>query len=132
MSLQCDVRALSMAFRHSYEASGEVLNRKEGSHTLAGGIEGAHVEDVNTLHLSDELETLETGGLVDVGGNGTGLGTGGEKVVLNLDLCIVPKKIISTLCRDRCGGRAWACPAEIVTGKVSIHRADIRGSTTFF
>lgn len=58
------------------------------SHTLAGGIKGTHVEDVNALHLSDELQTLETGGLVDIGGNGTGLGTGSKEVILGLDLYI--------------------------------------------
>lgn len=53
---------------------------------LAGGIKGTHVEDVNALHLSDELQTLETGGLVEIGGNGTGLGTWSKEVLLGLDL----------------------------------------------
>lgn len=57
-----------------------------GIHTFAGGIEGTHVEDVNALHLSDEFQTLETGGLVEIGGNGTGLSTGSEEIILNLDL----------------------------------------------
>jgi hypothetical protein len=62
-------------------------------HTLAGGIEGAHVEDVNALHLSDEFQTLETSGLVKIAGNGTGLTTRGDKVILSLDLCILTKRI---------------------------------------
>lgn len=63
------------------------------NHTLAGGIKGTHVEDVNALHLSDELQTLETGGLVDIGGNGTGLGTGGKEVLLALDLYISTREL---------------------------------------
>lgn len=58
------------------------------SHTLAGGIKGTHVEDVNSLHLSDEFQTLKTGGLLEIGGNGTGLGTRGKEVILGLDLYI--------------------------------------------
>lgn len=54
----------------------------------AAGVEGAHVEDVDALHLTEDLETLKTSGLLEVGGNGAGLGTGAEKVVLALDLCI--------------------------------------------
>lgn len=61
----------------------------DGSHTLAGGIEGAHVEDVDALHLSENLETLETGGLLEIGGDVAGLGTGTEQVVLGLDLCTI-------------------------------------------
>lgn len=54
--------------------------------TLAGGIQRTHVEDVDALHLTDELETLETGSLDVVGRDGTGLGTGGDQVILGLDL----------------------------------------------
>lgn len=69
---------------------------KEGSsRTLAGGIEGAHVEDVDALHLSENLETLETGGLLEIGGDAAGLGTRSVKVILALDLCIVAMKMIS-------------------------------------
>lgn len=63
------------------------------SHTLAGSIKGTHVEDVNALHLSDEFQTLETGGLLDIGGNGTGLGTRSEEVILGLDLYIPTREI---------------------------------------
>ncbi|KAK1241920.1 hypothetical protein MKX07_007743 [Trichoderma sp. CBMAI-0711] len=55
--------------------------------SLAARVEGAHVEDVDALHLSENLETLETGGLLEVGGDGAGLGAGAEEVVLGLDLC---------------------------------------------
>lgn len=54
--------------------------------TLSACVEGLHVEDVDALHLSEDFETLETGGLVNVGGDGTGLGTRGHQVMLVLDL----------------------------------------------
>lgn len=50
------------------------------------GVQGAHVEDVNTLHLSEDFETLETGGLLEIGRDGTGGGTRSDKVVLSLDI----------------------------------------------
>jgi hypothetical protein len=59
-----------------------LLNRSE-----AAGVEGAHVEDVDAVHLTENLETLETGRLLEIGGDGTGLGTRTEEVVLGLDLC---------------------------------------------
>lgn len=57
-----------------------------GVRTLSACVEGLHVEDVDALHLSEDFETLETGGLVNIGGDGTGLGTSGHKVMLILDL----------------------------------------------
>lgn len=57
--------------------------------TLARGVQGAHVEDVDALHLAENLETLETGGLLEVGRDGSGGGTGATKVVLRLDLCAI-------------------------------------------
>ena len=54
--------------------------------TLPGSIQRPHVEDVNSLHLSDKLETLETGGLLKVGRDGAGLRTGREEVLFGLDL----------------------------------------------
>lgn len=54
---------------------------------LAAGIEGAHVENVDTLHLSEDFETLETSRLLEVGRDGAGLGTRSQQVVLSLDLC---------------------------------------------
>lgn len=63
---------------------------------LAGGVEGTHVEDVDTLHLAENLETLETGGLLEVGRDGADLGAGSEEVFLSLDLCRRKrKKIVS-------------------------------------
>jgi hypothetical protein len=54
--------------------------------TEAAGVQRPHVEDVDSLHLSEDLETLKTGGLLGIGRNGTGLRTRGEKVGLVLDL----------------------------------------------
>lgn len=88
-------RATIMRFRRiwSYGNWDEKLREILRSHTLAGGIKGTHVEDVNALHLSDELQTLETGGLVEIGRNGTGLGTGSKEVLLALDLYISTREI---------------------------------------
>lgn len=59
--------------------------------SLAAGIEGTHVEDVDTLHLSENFETLETGGLLKIGRDGAGLGTRAEEIVLTLDFCSIEK-----------------------------------------
>lgn len=53
--------------------------------SLSGGVEGSHVEDVNALHLSDKFQTLKTGGLLNVRGDGTGLSTGSNEVIFSLD-----------------------------------------------
>jgi hypothetical protein len=44
-------------------------------HTEAAGIQWPHIENINALHLSEDLEALETGGLFGIGGNSTGLCT---------------------------------------------------------
>lgn len=54
---------------------------------LARGIQGPHVKHVNILHLAENLETLDTGRLLEVRGDSAGLGTGAEKVVGGLDIC---------------------------------------------
>jgi len=58
-----------------------VLHRAE-----AAGVEWAHVENVNTLHLSENLETLKTGSLLEIGGDSAGGSTGTEEVLLALHL----------------------------------------------
>lgn len=55
-------------------------------HTETAGVQGLHVEDVNTLHLSEDFKTLKTGRLLDIRGNGTGLRTRREEIVVALDL----------------------------------------------
>jgi hypothetical protein len=59
-----------------------VLHRSE-----AAGIEGTHVKNVDALHLSENFETLETGGLLQIGRDGTRLGTGTVEIFLSLDFC---------------------------------------------
>lgn len=46
-----------------------------------------HVEDVNSLHLSENFETLKTGSLFEIGWNGTGLGTRRQEVFFRLNFC---------------------------------------------
>jgi hypothetical protein len=56
--------------------------------TGTAGIERPHVEDVNPVHFPQNLNTLETSGLLEIGGDGAGLGTLGEKIILILYLCV--------------------------------------------
>lgn len=57
--------------------------------TEARSIKRAHVEDVDTLHLSENFETLETGRLLEVGRDLTGEGTRTEEIGRGLHLCNV-------------------------------------------
>lgn len=54
--------------------------------SLAAGVEGSHVENVNALHLSEDFQTLKTGGLLEIGRDGARLATGSDEVVLGLYL----------------------------------------------
>lgn len=63
--------------------------RESKQHTLAGSIQRPQVEDVNALHFTDEFETLETSGLFDIAGDGTGLSTGGDEVFFGLNLYFI-------------------------------------------
>lgn len=56
-----------------------------GSETVRG--ERPHIEDINALHLSEDFETLHTGGLLEIGGDSTGGGTGSDEVIDGLDIC---------------------------------------------
>lgn len=53
----------------------------------AAGIKRAHVEDVDTLHLSENFQTLQTSSLLKIGRDGSGLGTGTDEIVVGLDVC---------------------------------------------
>jgi hypothetical protein len=68
-----------------------VAGRSDGDGVLhcsqTAGVKRAHVEDIDALHLSEDFETLQTGGLLEVGRDGAGSGARAEKVVLGLDLC---------------------------------------------
>lgn len=57
--------------------------------TLARCVQWLHVEDIDALHLSQNFQSLETSGLVEIGGDGTGLTTGRLKVAIALDICAV-------------------------------------------
>lgn len=71
-----------------------ILHRSE-----AAGVERAHVEDVDALHLTENLETLDTGGLLEIGRNGSGGGTRTEEVLLSSDLCT--RKLVSDCRKSR-------------------------------
>ena len=58
-----------------------ILHRAE-----TAGVQRAHVEDVHALHLSENLETLETGSLLEIGGDGAGSSAGTEEIFIALDL----------------------------------------------
>jgi hypothetical protein len=53
--------------------------------TDTASIQWPHIEDVDTLHLSENFETLKTSGLFGIRGNSTRLSTWGKKVGLGLD-----------------------------------------------
>ena len=57
-----------------------------GVFTGAGSIEWLHVEDINAVHLSKDLQTLKTSGLLDIGWDGSDWGSWWEEVGLGLDL----------------------------------------------
>ena len=55
---------------------------------LARSVERLHVEDVDALHFTQDLETLETGRLFQICRDGAGRGAGGEEVGFALDLWV--------------------------------------------
>jgi hypothetical protein len=57
----------------------------------------SHVEDINALHLSEDFETFETSGLLEIGGNGTWSGTRGQQIGLGLDLCGLKLSVVVAL-----------------------------------
>lgn len=72
-----------------------ISHYRKWSHTEARGIQRPHVEDINALHLAENFETLETGGLLEVGGNSAGGGTGAPQVINVLDLCDTNNQVSS-------------------------------------
>jgi hypothetical protein len=64
---------------------------RRNEHTLAGSIKRLLVEQVNAPHLSEQLQSLQTGSLLEIAGDLTRLATGGEEVIFGLHLCIVSK-----------------------------------------
>lgn len=69
--------------------------------TLARRVEGPHVEDVVALELAEELKALETGRLLEVGGDGAVRGAGSDEVLGRLDLCG---------CSQQSPVPRWPCP----------------------
>ena len=55
--------------------------------TFPAGIQWPHIEDVYTLHLPENLQTLEPGRLFEIAGDGAGRGTGREEVGFGGNLC---------------------------------------------
>ena len=55
--------------------------------TFPRRIQRLHVEDVDPLHLAQDLEPLEARGLLEVGRDGAGRGAGREEVGFRFDLC---------------------------------------------
>ena len=56
---------------------------------LARRVQRSHVEDINTLHLSENFQSFDTGSLLEIGGDSAGGSTRADKVLLALDLCEV-------------------------------------------
>lgn len=65
-----------------------MLGWTAGGRTNAAGVQRSHVEDVHALHLAQDLQALETGGLLEVGGDGAGRSARREKVIVAGDLCM--------------------------------------------
>lgn len=73
--------------KNSYISSALLGAAGRPLHTFTARIQRPHVEDIHALHLSEDFQSLETSRLLEIGGNGTGLGARWEKVVLGLDAC---------------------------------------------
>ncbi len=63
---------------------------RDASRTFAGSIQRLHVEDVNALHLAQDLQPLQPGRLLEVGRHGADGGARSDEVLLVLDLCMHP------------------------------------------
>lgn len=76
-------------------------------------IERAHVEDVDALHLSQNLQTLQTSGLLEIRRDASRSGTGCEKILFGFDFCnvIFPLVFAAMLLKAavwRAGSRGWS------------------------
>lgn len=72
---------------------GEIWNLSLGTHTFSACVQGLHVEDVEALHLSQDLQSLETSCLLKVGRDGAGFGAGWEEVGFGFDVYIAIRLI---------------------------------------
>lgn len=55
--------------------------------TKTARIQRPHVKDIHTLHLAENFQTLQTRGLLEIGGDGTAWGARWDEVVFGLDAC---------------------------------------------
>lgn len=73
-----------------------------GGLTFAGSIQWLHVEDINALHLSQDFETLESGRLLEIGGDGPWRSTGANEIFFGLDFCILlSRQLLHSHCTPR-------------------------------
>ena len=56
--------------------------------TFSGSIQRLHIKNIDSLHLSQDFKSLETGRLVKVGGDGSGDCTGTDEIGFALDFCM--------------------------------------------
>ena len=71
--------------------------------TGAGGIQWLHVEDINAVHLSENLKTLKTGGLLKIGWDRSNWGSWWEEIGIGLDLCsVVSSALAPNPCISHC------------------------------
>jgi len=68
-----------------------------GVHTPAASIQRLHIEDIHSIHLAQDLESLQTRALLEVGRDGTWRSSRCEEVrfVLNLYSSISPDPILT-------------------------------------
>lgn len=106
----------TMRIRRESSASRKLLLTRTPHHnrirhrTQPARIQRAHVENIDALHLTQNLKTLQTSGLFKIGGNGARLGAGAEKVFLAADLCqMISPCILKPLLYDVCmvGGSSY-------------------------
>lgn len=57
-------------------------------HTDSAGIQRFHIKDVDALHLAQDLEPFQPGGLFEIGGDGPGRGAGGQEILFGFDICL--------------------------------------------
>lgn len=52
----------------------------------ARSVQRPHIENVDAFHLSEDFETLDTGSLLEIGGDGAGGSTRADEVIDSLDV----------------------------------------------
>jgi hypothetical protein len=104
--------------------------------TLAACIQRSHVENVHALHLSQNLQSLQTGRLLQIRGDGSYSCSGTEEVGFALDLCLtlpsapIPHFQLSTyeqgLIEFRVGTiHAIGGRSGVIEGRLTLKRLDL-------